>query len=151
MCTIFTQWGKYEYQRLPKGLCNSPEIFQENMSELFVGLDTVRVYIDDLLYVKKGSLTEHQNFLKEMLTRFKKYGIKFNASKSCFGSHKCEYLGYPVTRDDVMTKPKKVEAIKSIAVPKTRKQLREFIGMIKLYRDMWQNCSEHLSPLTDLT
>ena len=41
--TIVTQWGKYEYQGLPMGLCNSPEIFQENMSELFVGLDTICV------------------------------------------------------------------------------------------------------------
>ena len=46
--TIVTQWGKYKYQRLPMGLCNSPEIFQENMSEIFVGLDIVRVYIDEL-------------------------------------------------------------------------------------------------------
>ena len=41
--TIVTQWGNYEYQRLPMGLCNSPDIFQENMSEILVGLDTVRV------------------------------------------------------------------------------------------------------------
>ena len=53
--TIVTQWGKYEYQQLPMGLCNSPNIFQEKMSELFAGLDTVRVYIDDLLHVTKGS------------------------------------------------------------------------------------------------
>ena len=57
--TIVTQWGKYEYQRLPMGLYNSPDIFQEKISELFVGLDTVRVYIDDLLHVTKGSWTEH--------------------------------------------------------------------------------------------
>ena len=37
------------------GLCNSPDIFQEKMSELFVGLDTVHVYIDELLHVTKGS------------------------------------------------------------------------------------------------
>ena len=43
LSTIVTQWGKYEYQRLPMGLCNSPDIFQEKMSELFIGLDTVRV------------------------------------------------------------------------------------------------------------
>ena len=41
MCTITTQWGKYEYQRLPMGLCNSPDIFQEKMSELLEGLDSV--------------------------------------------------------------------------------------------------------------
>ena len=29
LCTIVTPWGKYKYQRLPMGLCNSPDIFQE--------------------------------------------------------------------------------------------------------------------------
>ena len=55
--TVVNQWGKYKYQRLPMGLCNSPDIFQENTSEILVDLDTVRVYIDDLLHVKKGSWT----------------------------------------------------------------------------------------------
>ena len=47
--------------------------------------------------------------------------------------------------------PKKVEAIQALAVPKTRKQLRQFIGIINFYRDMWQNRSELLAPLTALT
>ena len=47
--------------------------------------------------------------------------------------------------------PKKVEAIQDLAVPKTRKQLRQFIGMINFYRDMWQKRSELLAPLTALT
>ena len=46
---------------------------------------------------------------------------------------------------------KKVEAIQALAVPKTCKQLRQFIGMINFYRDMWQKCSELLAPLTALT
>ena len=32
-----------------------------------------------------------------------------------------------------------------------RKQLRQFIGMINFYRDMWQKRSEILAPLTALT
>ena len=66
MSTIVTKWGKYEYQQLLMGLCNSPDIFQENMSELFVGLDTVRVYINDLFHVTKFSWTEHPTFLEDM-------------------------------------------------------------------------------------
>ena len=50
-----------------------------------------------------------------------------------------------------MAIPKKVKAIQALAVPKTRKQLRQFIGMINFYRDMWQKCSELLAPLTALT
>ena len=69
------------------------------MSELFVGLDTVRVYIDDLLHVTKGSWTEHLTVLEDMFTGLEKDGIKVNASKSCFGAHKFDYLGYHVTRE----------------------------------------------------
>ena len=107
------------------------------MSELFIGLDTVRVYTDELLHVTKDSWTKHLSILEEMFTRLQKAGLKVNASKSCFVVHKFDYLGYHVTRDGVMPIPKKVEAIQALAVPKTRKQLRQFIGMINFYRDMW--------------
>ena len=100
---------------------DSSDIFSWKMSELFVGLDTVRVYSDDLLYVTKGSWTEHLSILEEMFTRIQKAGLKVNARKLCFGAHKFDYLGYHVTRDGVMPIPNKVEAIQALAVPKTRK------------------------------
>ena len=40
LCTITTQWGKYEYQWLPLGLFNSPNIFQEKMNDLLDGIDS---------------------------------------------------------------------------------------------------------------
>ena len=94
------------------GMCKIPDIFQEKMSELFFGLDTVRVYIDELLHVTKGSWTEHISILEEMFIRLQKAGLKANSSKSCFGAHKFDYLGYHVTREGVMPIPKKVDAIK---------------------------------------
>ena len=84
----------------------------------------MRVYIDDLLHVTKCSWTEHVSVLEEMFTRLQKAGLEVNASKSCFGANKFDYLSYHVTRDEVMTIPKKVEAIQALTVPKTRKQFR---------------------------
>ena len=133
------------------GLCNSPEIFQENMSELFVNLYKVSVYIDDLLHVTKVSWTENLTVLKDMFTCLQKSGLKFNARKSCFITHKFEYLDYHVTRDSVMTIPNKFKAIQALAVQKTCKQLHHFIGMINFYHDMRQKRSELLVPLTALT
>ena len=52
-------WVNYKYQKLPMGLCNSPDIFQEKMNKLFMGLDYVRAYIDDLLVISKGSFEDH--------------------------------------------------------------------------------------------
>ena len=40
-CTIVFPFGKYEYQRLPMGLCTSQDIFQEKMSGLMTGLEFV--------------------------------------------------------------------------------------------------------------
>ena len=63
------------------GLCNSPDIFQETMSKIFVGLYKVRVYIDELLHVTKGSWTEHLTVLEEMFNLLQKTGIKVKARK----------------------------------------------------------------------
>ena len=49
LCTIVLRRGKYEYLRLPMGLANSPDIFQEKMSTLMDGLEFVRKYLDDCL------------------------------------------------------------------------------------------------------
>ena len=86
-----------------------------------------------------------------MFTLTQKAGLKVNDRKSCFGAQKIYYLGYHITRDGVMPIPKKVKAIQALAVPKTRKQLRQFIVMISFYCDMCQKRSELLAPITDLT
>ena len=44
-----------------------------------------------------------------------------------------------------------VQAIKDIAVPTNKKQLRSFIGVINYYRDMWKRRSHTLTPLTQMT
>ena len=59
LCTVVLPWGKYEYLRLPMGLCNSPDIFQEKMSELLVGLEFARAYLHNLLLIMQGDFDEH--------------------------------------------------------------------------------------------
>ena len=54
--TIIFPWGKYEYLRLPMGLCNSPDIFQEKLNELMDGLEFLRAYLDDVLIPSKTAL-----------------------------------------------------------------------------------------------
>ena len=61
LCTIvLPPWGKFQYKELPMGLCNTPDIFQEKMNELFNGLEYVRAYIDDLLIINNAHFEDHQ-------------------------------------------------------------------------------------------
>ena len=41
------------------GVCNSPNIFQENISKLFKGFAMVRAYIDDVLVIIKNDFKDH--------------------------------------------------------------------------------------------
>jgi hypothetical protein len=151
LCTIILPWGKYEYQKLPMGLSNSPDIFQECMSDLMSGLEFCRVYIDDLLAINKGPWSEHLTQLEQIFNRLQGAGFKVNIEKSFFGKTELEYLGYWVTTKGITPLPKKIDAIRRLAPPKTKKELRRFIGMVNFYRDMWIRRSEILAPLTALT
>src|SRR5687768_8092590 len=92
LCTVALPWGKYEYLRLPMGLCNSPDIFQEKMSELMAGLEFARAYLDNLLIITKGDFNEHLIHLEAAFIRLSEAGLKINASKSSLCRSELEYL-----------------------------------------------------------
>jgi len=116
LCTIVLPWGKFEYQKLPMGLCNSPDIFQE---KLFAGFDYVRAYIDDLLVISNGTF---QDQVGTVLDKLLKAGLKVNAEKSFFAQDNLEYLRFKITRNGIMPLPNKVQAIQNIAVSTAKKQ-----------------------------
>ena len=90
------------------------------MNELFVGLDNVRAYIDDLLILSNSSWENHLNDLDKVFKRLKNAGLKVNAKKSFFGRPELEYLGFWITRKGIMPLPKQVQAIQKLALPKTK-------------------------------
>jgi putative transposase len=106
------------------GLCNSPDIFQEKMSELMVGLEFARAYLNGLLLISKGSLDKHLDQLEQALTRLSEAGLKINATKSSFCQAELEYLGYWITQNGIRPVTKKIEDIQRL------KQICRFIGMI---------------------
>ena len=108
LCTMVLPFGKYEYLKLPMGLINSPDIFQEKISELFYGFEHVRAYIDDILLTTKKDWSDHLLELEQVLQKLAEEGLKVNANKSFFGRHECEYLGYWVTRTGIHPLEKKV-------------------------------------------
>jgi hypothetical protein len=150
LCTLVFPWGKYEMQCLPMGLCNSPDIFQEKMSELMDGLDYVRAYIDDLLIISKGTYDDHLADVDKVLQRLTDAGLKVNAKKSTFAHIELEYLGYWITRQGIQPQQNKIKALLKIAAPTNKTQLRSFIGMVNYYRDAWIRRSDVLAPLAKL-
>ena len=60
------------------GICNSPDICQEKMKEMFRGFEFIRAYIDDLLIITKGDWSDHLNKLERVQQKLKENRFKFN-------------------------------------------------------------------------
>ena len=75
------------------GVCNSPNIFQENISKLLEGFDRICTYIDDVQVITKNDLKYHMNALEKILQRLAEVGLKVNPEKSFFVQTETEYLG----------------------------------------------------------
>ena len=59
-------------------VCNSPNIFQENISEVFDGLDMICAYIFDVLIITKNNFEDHLKALEKVLQRLAESGLKVN-------------------------------------------------------------------------
>ena len=150
ICTIVFPWGKYQYLRLPMGIHCAPDMFQEQMYEIMSGLNFIKTYLDDLLMMTSDTLDDHLRKLELVLDRLKANGLKVNAEKSTFCATEIEYLGYRITRDGIQPLPKKVQAILDLEPPTNLKELRRVLGIVQYYRDIWQQRSHILAPLTEL-
>ena len=53
LCTINTHKGLFRYTRLPFGISSSPAIKQRFMEQVFSGMDSICVMLDDVLVTGK--------------------------------------------------------------------------------------------------
>ena len=90
-------------------------------------------------------MTDHVQKLELTLTKLKVKGLKCNIENSFFGQTEMEYLGFWVTRNGVKPIHKNIEAITNMKPPTSRKEVRQFMGLLKYYRDIWARLSHMLS------
>ena len=121
------------------------------MNTVLSGLTGTRcfLYLDDIV-VYARSLVEHNNKLREVLTRLRQYKLKLQPEKCQFLRKEVSYLGHVITEDGVRPDPQKVTAIEGFPTPTTPKELKAFCGTASYYRRFIPNCSRIASPLYKL-
>ena len=58
VCPTVLPWGKYQYLRLPMGIKNSPDIFQNIIDDIMSGLENVQAYPDDIILITTSGTFE---------------------------------------------------------------------------------------------
>jgi hypothetical protein len=132
--TFTTPWGTFAYLRMPFGLLNAGATFQRAMDFTFKELMSkfIEIYQDDLIVFSKDR-SDHVSHLRQVFERCREYGISLNPAKSVLGVDEGK-LGHIIAKDGVKIDPKRVEAIKRIPLPQTKKTLQSFLGQINFVR-----------------
>ena len=131
--TVITQWGAWQFTRLPMGLKNSAQSFQRLMTHVLGDIPGLFVYMDDVLVYSKNE-AEHLKTIEEMFKRLDKAGLAISESKCIFGVTELNFLGYRVSKDGITPLPKKLEAIVEFKSPQKQKILLGYLGAINYYR-----------------
>ena len=73
LCNIVLPWGKCKYQKLHTEVCNRPDIFQGNISEIFEGFDMVHAHIDNKPFIAKNYSIYHLFDLEKVLQKLTEF------------------------------------------------------------------------------
>lgn len=151
--TVFvTPDRKLRYTRLPMGYVNAPYHFQKLVNEILDGLQYKNCigYFDDLIACGKtwGEFIANTRLLFE---RIRKYGLKFKTAKCMFGCPEVKFLGHIVNKDGIKPNPAKVDALKSMNYPDSKKALRSMLGLFTFFSRYIEKYSILAQPLFGLT
>ena len=146
-----TPWGKFEFCFMPFGLRNGPAVFQRLMDSLLHrDKEYSQVYIDDIA-IFSDTWEEHCHHISLVLGRLKEAGLTANPKKCLWAQTEVEFLGHVVGKGKVCPADLKVQAVKDFPMPRTKKGVRQFLGLAGYYRRFIPKFAEHSFHLTEAT
>jgi hypothetical protein len=108
-------------------------LFQRLLDFITTGLPGIFVYLDDVVIVSK-TYQQHQGQLRQLLSRFRKYGLKCRLSKLQLAAEEVNYLGYNISKkNDIRPGAIKTESIGNWRAPMDVTQIRQFLGLCSFF------------------
>ena len=142
-------FGTYAFQRMPFGLCNAPATFQRCMMAIFFDFigESMEVFMDDFS-VFGPSFDTCLEHLTQILDVCVKKCLVLSWEKSHFMVREGIELGHLVSSKSLEVDKAKVEVIQDLALPKSIRELRSFLGHVSFYRHFIQDFAKVSKPLT---
>lgn len=125
-------WGKYRYTCLPMGLCPSSDHFCQRTDDAIRTVIGVLKIVDDRLG-GASDVPALRKKLVELLMVCRKYDLKISRRKFDLAT-KLSFAGFVMDASSgevvVSPDPARLEAIRLMDIPRNKKQVRKFIGMV---------------------
>ena len=149
LTAFITARGLYEYNRVPMGLTGAPAYFQRVMSTVVLaGLIYAKceVYMDDII-VFGTTKEEYLANLAAVLERLQKHRLTANPDKTRLGLLSVEYVGHTIDAEGLSFSREKLESVIQFPKPKTKGEMKSFLGLVNYLRDHIPNESTLCRPL----
>jgi hypothetical protein len=146
---FITQHAHYEWRSMPFGLKVSPAVFQRILSGIIKQRNLSKFavnYLDDILVFSR-SFEEHIQHIQLLITAVYEEGFRLNFKKCNFAQRKIQYLGHILGPDTVQPLNDNLTAISDFPTPKSRKNIRQFLGKVNFYRKFIHQSASLLEPL----
>jgi len=149
---FITDFGLYNFKRIPQGFKNSGPIFQRVINNIFSDYlyRTMIAYLDDICCFG-NTFEEALTRLEEIFIRLEEAGLKLKTNKCTILGSEIELLGHKVSNLGIKPLEKNIKAITQFPIPTKVKDVRAFIGLTSYYRKYIKNFAKIACPLTDLT
>ena len=136
----------YQARRLIYGMCNGPAAFSRLMSTIFAADENIYVFIDDI-FVVSGSWVEHKAATARMLKMLINLGLILDPKKAQCLIEQATFLRETITKSGRMPSSKHVDPIINFPAPKTRRELKTYLGLCVFEQKFIPNSSVILKPL----
>ena len=131
-------------------LAQAPVYFQALINKVLKGLHQIAVmHLDDIIIFSKNE-EEHLEHLRIVLQRLKEAMLKLKRSKCDFMKTQIQYLGHLISSSGIQPLPEKLESIKNMPVPRTPKEVKQFLGLAGYYCKFIPRFLDLSRPLTRL-
>ena len=143
-----THHGHWQWRCLPFGLKSAPAIFQRILSAILRKHklnEFAENYIDDIL-VFSESYEKHLIHLQVILKALLEVGFKLNLKKCKFAQTKIPYLGHLISNNCISPLNDNLISIKDFPIPKSKTQIRQFLGKINFYLEYIPRSTILLEP-----
>ena len=125
--------------------------FQMAMSQILREMNWkyVLCYLDDIL-VFSSNFQEHLYHLDCVFSKLREAGLTLKSKKCFFAVDRVLYLGHVITKDGVQVDTNKTDAVSKFPRPKTKTDVRSFLGLCNYYRKFIESFSKIATPLNQL-
>ena len=130
----------YQFKRMPFGLCTAMQTFMRLISKIFQ-FEFVKAYVDDIV-IFSSTIDQHVKHLQHVFEAIRQAGLTLNTSKCSFAKESIEYLGFIIGNNSIRPSPAKVDCVIKYPVPKNKKELRSFLGLVNSYRNLIPNFAD---------